>query len=169
MNRNDYLMHYGVKGMKWGIRKDPRYESFRTRSLRSRIEDLDASGHSDSRKRSRLYSKYNKSKDRDYARKVYANKHPSHGRNIASYFGRSTMAGVGLASGAIGAMTVSSLIRAKRGDVSLASAQRDTALISTGMSVLATYGSWKILGQHIEQGRAINERQKNGRYDLNRR
>lgn len=23
MNRNDYLMHYGVKGMKWGVRKEP--------------------------------------------------------------------------------------------------------------------------------------------------
>ena len=23
MNRNDYLMHYGVKGMKWGVRHEP--------------------------------------------------------------------------------------------------------------------------------------------------
>lgn len=23
MNRNDYLMHYGIKGMKWGVRHDP--------------------------------------------------------------------------------------------------------------------------------------------------
>ena len=30
MNRNDYLMHYGVKGMKWGVRHEPeRVGSFR--------------------------------------------------------------------------------------------------------------------------------------------
>ena len=47
----DYLMHYGVKGMKWGVRHDS--ESFLGKRAKARRESLKAHG----------YKKYSKTND----------------------------------------------------------------------------------------------------------
>ena len=179
MNKNDYLMHYGVKGMKWGVRKDPRYESFRTRKLRSHIEGYDEDIKDPTfnkrahnmlvKDRAKLYAKYNKSKDKDYKRKQLANRHPSQLRNFGSYTARSFGVGLGIGAAAAGAFVAANLIRSAKGDFSLASALKDEKRIALGTSVVSTYAAFKLAGEHIERARAINEVQKNGRFKEVRR
>lgn len=164
--QNDGLAHYGVKGMKWGVRKD-RYESLRTSKLRTKIEmdDSDLKRLSlgpraekrISRHRDKLYKKYNKQKNRDLKRKQYANRHPSHLRNIGSFVARDIgiAAGVGLAGGiAIAA---------------LGNRPEYNKVVQSGARVVAlTLGAQNVY-KTVERGRAISGVQYGGRYDLNRR
>lgn len=162
---NDYLMHHGVKGMKWGVRKD-RYESFRTTRLREKLE----SGSLKGRKKDRVYAKYNKQKNRDYKRKQYANKH-GHVRNIAGgYFGRGLLIGVGVAA-ATGAIYASKSKILKKGfsNVTYADLHSDTSLVNklqVGSNVVALAGGAQLLYSTVERGRAISGRYRDGKYDL---
>lgn len=168
MNRNDYLMHYGVKGMKWGVRKD-RYESLKTRKLRTHIEGYDTDIKDPTfsprahnmlvKDRAKLYNRYNKSKNKDYRRKQLANRHPSQLRNFGSYTLKSIGAGLGLSTVAAGAWAVNAM-KSK----SLASIERNTRVIEAGALVASGYVTLKLAGEHIERARAINEVQKNGRF-----
>ena len=36
---NDYLMHYGIKGMKWGVRRYQKYDGSYTRAGLKRYND----------------------------------------------------------------------------------------------------------------------------------
>ena len=176
MNRNDYLMHYGVKGMKWGVRKDPRYESRGTRRHRQAYEDYkeDVADKSFSPRAHRMlvrdqqkhYDKYQKAKAMDNRRKDYANKH-GHLRNIAAFTGKTV--GVGLAIGAVGAgamYVAKSKIWRGPGDfyeglLKEASAQRK---VNLGMRVAGSLASAQLLYKHIEQARAIEEARNHGKF-----
>lgn len=166
MNDKEYLMHYGVKGMKWGVRKD-RYESRRTRKLRTGIESYDADIRDKSfsprahrmlvRDREKLYSKYNKQKERDYVRKQYANRHPSHLRNVGSFIVKDM--GIGLAVGAAGGLAIAAL----------GSKPEHARYIRAGARVAALSLGAQNIYEHVERARAIEGVQTGGRYDLKRR
>ena len=56
---NDYLEHYGVKGMKWGVRKDPQIKA---KNKRSKREILFVSGTSKSQDKTSGFYRANLSK-----------------------------------------------------------------------------------------------------------
>lgn len=60
---NDELMHYGVKGMKWGVRK--KYK---------RGESMDANDQSDSKTTRRVKNDYNTMSDTEFRKKYSASK-----------------------------------------------------------------------------------------------
>lgn len=70
MYDNNYLMHYGIKGMKWGVRRTPeqlgrkRQRAEKRKSTMSRIRNYTGSHSSDALKRSRKKD-INKMSNRD--------------------------------------------------------------------------------------------------------
>ena len=79
---SSYLVHYGVLGMKWGVRKDRRYKytSMRTKSLTKRAEKAEKKGKTE--KAAKLGAKAKASKQTDKNLLKYAKK-TSVGKAIA--------------------------------------------------------------------------------------
>lgn len=51
MNNNDYIIHYGVKGMKWGVRKDKRKQlADKYRSHKSKLNTYNKSINTEGQK-----------------------------------------------------------------------------------------------------------------------
>lgn len=68
MNDQDYLIHYGVLGMKWGVRKDKNYKytSMRTKSLTKKAAKAKSKGKVDKAKKLSAKARVSKKSDKNY-------------------------------------------------------------------------------------------------------
>lgn len=82
MEEQDYLIHYGVLGMKWGVRKDKNYKytSMRTKGLSKKVDKWKKSGGKNASAKVKKYSqklKVSKQTDKNllkYAKKTSTGK-----------------------------------------------------------------------------------------------